>query len=123
MSEIEYLAIPYSHKNLHVREFRAYIADSITAMLAKEGRVIYSPISSWHHISIRFGLATDWEACAKADKEFLKIAKRLLIVCLPGWKESVGVQAEIKEAEELGKPIEYIDPEAYQDFTFKWRVE
>lgn len=113
MSEIEYLAIPYSHKDLQVREYRAYVADAITAKLAKEGRIIYSPISSWHHISIRFGLATDWAACAKADKEFLKLSSRIIVVCLPGWQESIGVQAEIQEAKLLGKPVEYLDPESY----------
>ena len=30
---------------------------------------------------------------------------------LPGWCESVGVQAEIRIARELGKPVRYLAPE------------
>jgi hypothetical protein len=28
---------------------------------------------------------------------------------LPGWKESVGVKAEIEIAHSLGKPVEYVE--------------
>ncbi len=39
----------------------------------------------------------------------LSICDRMIVLCQRGWKESVGVQAEIKLAEEFGMPIEYME--------------
>ncbi len=36
----------------------------------------------------------------------------VVVLMLAGWEASVGVQAEIQIAQELGKPIAYLAPEA-----------
>lgn len=40
---------------------------------------------------------------------FIGICEKLIVLQLPGWETSVGVQAEIAEARRLGKPVEYMD--------------
>jgi hypothetical protein len=35
-----------------------------------------------------------------------------IVLTLPGWRESVGVQAEIAIARELGKPVTFLQPVA-----------
>ena len=111
-SEIEYLATPYSHEDILVRKFRFVIANKITATLIREGRIIFSPISHCHPLT-EYGLPGSWEYWQKYSYEFLKNAKKLIIIELDGWEKSVGVQGEIKVAKNLGIPIEYIDPTPY----------
>ncbi|MBX3452499.1 MAG: DUF1937 family protein [Planctomycetaceae bacterium] len=36
----------------------------------------------------------------------------VVVLTLDGWRESAGVQAEIRIAGELGKPVRYLAPEA-----------
>ena len=38
-----------------------------------------------------------------------KCCKCVLVLKLDGWEESTGVKAEIKIAESLGIPVEYVD--------------
>lgn len=46
----------------------------------------------------------------RMDREHLKRCNELVVLMLDGWKESRGVQAEIRIALELGKPVRYLDP-------------
>lgn len=113
MSEIEYLATPYSHKDVSVMDFRAEVSDVICADLMNQGRLIYAPISSCHHIAKKYGLPRDWQFWQRLDKEFVKACKKLIIIKLEGWEISTGLNAELELAKEYGLEIEYIDPEPY----------
>jgi hypothetical protein len=35
----------------------------------------------------------------------------VVVLTLAGWRESVGVQTEIRIAAELGKPVQYVAPD------------
>jgi len=118
-SNIEYLAIPYLHDDEEVMEFRAQVSDIIFADLSNQGRYLYAPISSCHHIANKYKLPRDWKFWAGLDEEFVSICKKLLVITLPGWKESTGVTAEISIADREGIPIEYIDPRSYVDQLMK----
>ena len=109
---IEYLAIPYSHTNVLVRKYRFEIANKIASDLIRKGRIIFSPISHCHPLT-DYGLPGSWDYWKKYSYEFLKNAKKLIVIKLEGWKESTGVQGEIKIAIEIGLTIEYIDPTSY----------
>jgi hypothetical protein len=112
---MEYLAIPYSDGSEEVMAFRAEVSDFIFSELSKGGRIIYAPISSCHHIAIRHGLPRDYKFWEKMCEAFVGASKRLVLICLPGWKDSVGVTAELKLAKDLGLEIEYLDPQPYLD--------
>lgn len=109
----EYLAIPYMHDDPCVKDYRAEVSDIIAAALARKGSIIYAPISSWHHIAIKHDLPGDWEFWQELNRFFIRVCKKLIVVMLDGWKESTGVNAEIKFAKELNIPIEYLDPAPY----------
>ena len=113
MSEIEYLAIPYTDPDEDVMGYRAELSDIVCADLMNQGRVIFAPISSCHHIAKKYTLPRDWEFWKKIDEEFIRASKTLLVIQLPGWENSTGVTAERKIAEDAGIPIEFIDPEPY----------
>lgn len=112
-SEIEYLGLPYSDDDPLVEDWRASISDRVAADLTKQGRIIFAPISAWHHIAKKYKLPGTFEYWLKLDEEFIKASKKLLIITLPGWQESTGVSEEIKLAKKYSIPIDYIDPEPY----------
>lgn len=112
-SEIEYLGLPYSDDDPAVEDWRAEVSNIIAVDLTKQGRIIFAPISAWHHLARKYKLPGTFEYWLKLDEEFIKASKRLLIITLPGWKESTGVTEEIKLAKKYYVPIEYIDPKPY----------
>jgi len=75
----------------------------------RAGLHIFSPIAHSAPIA-RYGLPTTWDYWERVDRRHLEICDELLVLMLPGWQESRGVQAEIRIAAELGKPVRYLDP-------------
>ena len=113
MSEIEYLAIPYTDSDETVMDYRADLSDLICADLMNKGRVIFAPISSCHHIAKKYSLPRDWKFWKEMDEQFVIASKKVLIVALEGWETSTGVMAEKGIAEDAGIPVELIDPAPY----------
>jgi len=110
----EYLAVPYTHPDPKVREYRFEMANKIAAYFMKQGRMIYSPISHCHPIA-QYGLPKDWEYWKKYDLLFLKIASQLIIITLKGWTESKGIQKEIEIADLLNIPITFWGKEDWSE--------
>ena len=110
-SELIYLAIPYSSPESYMRWVRWEIANRVAAKLMSEGNYIFSPISHTHPIKeVSEGkLPGGWEYWEGFDRQFLNVCKKIIVILIPGWEDSKGVQAEIKIGQELGIPVEYID--------------
>jgi hypothetical protein len=106
--DLIYLACPYSSPDPAVREQRFHAVNRAAARLMEQGDLIFSPISHSHPIAIDGGLPKDWGFWERYDRAILGCCRTLIVLCLPGWEQSVGVQAEIKIAKELGLDIEYI---------------
>ncbi len=104
-----YLASAYSHPDARVREWRFQEACRAAAALLRAGLTVLSPIAHSHPIA-RFGMPTSWEFWSQIDREYLSRCDVLAVLTIPGWRESVGVQAEIKLAHELGLPVVYVAP-------------
>lgn len=111
-TDIEYLSIPYSHFDPLIKKYRFEIANKITADLMKKGKIIFSSISHCHPLT-DYGIPGEWDYWERYNHEFLKIAKKLNVIKLEGWKDSVRVAGEIEIATEEGIVIEYIDPTPY----------
>ena len=109
-----YLAIPYTHEDPAVMDYRAEVADHVAALLTRIGYEVYSPISSWHHISKKYSLPTDYEYWKKLNDRMMLNSDRVLVIMLDGWKESKGVQDEIASAERFGIEVKYdVSPDDY----------
>lgn len=104
-----YFASPYSSPDPDVRTWRFHQACRATAALMQQGLIVISPIVHSHPL-VAHGLPTSWEFWARLDREFLARCDVLAVLMLPGWQESVGVQAEIRLAQELGLPVVFIEP-------------
>ena len=59
---------------------------------------------------MRYSLAGDWKFWESYDRAHLEACTALAVLMLDGWKESVGVQAELAIAAELELPVIPIVP-------------
>jgi hypothetical protein len=108
-----YLASAYSHPDVSVREWRYQQACRATAELLRQGLVVLSPIVHSHPL-VTYGLPTTWDFWSRIDREYLARCDVLAVLMLPGWETSVGVQAEIQAARELGILITYLEPSEWE---------
>ena len=76
------------------------------------GNIVFSPIAHSHPIAVQCELPLGWDFWHQFDKAFIDWCDALIVLKLPGWDTSVGVNAEIKIAEEMGKPVEYMEASA-----------
>jgi len=108
---LAYLASPYSCHDPAVRELRYRQAVQATAYLIRRGLVPFSPIVHSHPIAILGGdLAGDWSFWRRQDEMFMDACGGIVVLMLPGWRESVGVKAEIQYMADQGIAAEYLDP-------------
>lgn len=105
-----YLASPYSSPSAVVRRCRYWEACRAAASLIRSGHVVFSPIVHSHPL-VEHGLPLDWTWWERIDREFLVRCDEVIVLTLDGWEQSLGVAAEIRLAEELGKPVRYLEPE------------
>jgi nucleoside 2-deoxyribosyltransferase len=105
-----YLARPYSHHDPAVREQRFRAACRAAVALLHAGWVVFSPIAHSHPLA-QHGLPGNWQFWERYDRAFLERCDEVVVLMLDGWEESIGVQAEIRIARELGKPVRYLAPE------------
>lgn len=104
-----YLASPYSHSNPAVMEERFESACIVAGELMKVGEHVFSPVAHSRPIANLVDLPHDFEFWAKYDTQMISLCDEVVVLTLPGWEESRGVAAEIKIAEELGKPVRYFE--------------
>src|SRR5262249_8272524 len=104
MANIIYLACPYSHPEPQVRERRFHYATCAAARLVDEGHMVFSPITHSHPIANIGRGPTSFQFWRDFDFALLRACSELVILCLEGWQESVGVQAEAAEAIRLKMP-------------------
>jgi hypothetical protein len=111
-----YLASPYSHPDPAVREFRFREACRAAARFMRLGQAVFSPIAHSHCICA-YGLPLDWRFWEPFDRHQLECSNEVVVLTLDGWREGVGVQAEIRIADEYGKPVRYVAPESGHEKT------
>ena len=105
-----YLASPYSHPSLEIRQMRFRAACVAAGELFKQGQLVISPIAHTHPIKMLTGLGGEWEQWQEFDTQLIRCCDRLVVLQIDGWITSVGVDTEIKIAEALRKPVDYLLP-------------
>lgn len=106
---IVYLAAPYTDSDPAVREARYESACRAAAELTRQGKTVIAPTVYGHHLC-RYGLPTSWPFWQKHDERLLAICGEVVVLKLPDWQFSIGVQAEIAAARALGKPVTFMEP-------------
>ena len=104
-----YLASPYSSPEQAVRDYRHRLAWQFTSAHLKRGRATFSPIVNGVALTETGSRLWGFVHWQDYDLSFLQHwATELWVLCLDGWKDSVGVRNEIRVAESLGLPVKYI---------------
>ncbi len=114
-----YLAAPYKSDYKDIREKRMREVNRIAGTLIRNGNIVFSPLSHGDTICKQVSMKTDWNTWAKQNEAFIAVSKKLVILALPGWRESIGVREEMNLAEKYKIPIEIIPatflPEQYEE--------
>jgi hypothetical protein len=58
------------------------------------------PCNKWRHYERQI-----WQ---RHDHRYLEACDEVVVLMLDGWQQSIGVQAEISAARELGKPVTFL---------------
>lgn len=104
-----YVATPYTNYP-YGHAAAAYDAARVTAALMRMGICAVSPIAHSHAVAVVGNLdKVDGEFWQRMDAPLVRAAEACIVVKLPGWDTSKGVQHEIAEFERAGKPIVYLD--------------
>ena len=104
-----YLASPYSHPSPEVRHQRFEAACNHAARMMRDGLFVFSPIAHTHPIALHGGLPLGFDYWREYDERMLSACDELQVLMLAGWKESVGVNAEIAMATARGMAITYVE--------------
>lgn len=102
-----YIASPYSHADEAIRELRFNLVSKFTADMIRDGEVVYSPIAHSHPLAVDYELPGDFDFWMRQNYGLLSKASRMIVLCLDGWEDSKGVQAEIEFAEKCGVEVGY----------------
>ena len=108
---LTYLAVPYSSPDPEVRRQRFEAANRAAGKLMAQGHIVFSPISHTHPIAEACNLPLGWEYWQQFDRAYLAASRLMVILTLDGWEESVGIAGERKICEDLGVPVEFMEPE------------
>lgn len=132
-----YLAQPFAHPELEVRQDRAELGALAAAWLMQRNWAVFAPIPqgallSDHLPSIFVHDHAFWMA---RDLPILRAAQALHLLPLTGWRESRGVAQELDECRKSGIPV-YVIQHMPHDMTHRlellaeseirakgWRVE
>lgn len=103
-----YLATPYSHPDPAVMQQRFEEAARCVAVhMARDSRVLFSPIVHNHPIAVMYGLPRGWEFWENWDKQTIERCDELWVVKMEGYDTSKGITAEVVIAKDLNIPVTY----------------
>lgn len=110
MSELVYLAAPYTHSDPEVVKQRMELYYKVDAELMKNGIMTASPLLK-HALLAVSDLPGDWEYWKEYALRLLSSCDRMIIIGMDGWDKSTGVAAEIEFCEDNDIPYEvlYVD--------------
>lgn len=100
-----YICCPYWNDQEDIRNYRRKKAIDYSTVLVKKGYLTYSPLIYTERFAKDKTKEGYW---IKHGIEMVKACNEIRVLCLDGWKESKGVQGEIKQAKDLGLKIKYI---------------
>lgn len=107
--DLWYLASPYTHSEEKVMAERFEAVSKVTVELLKRSLFVFSPIAYNHPMNrCDYRLPVTWDFWKPYDLSFLERCTGVIVLMIDGWKESVGVTAEVQFAEEHGLPVYYI---------------
>ena len=104
---IMYKASPYSDPSdsVMLRRYKDVLAKVVE--MVKLGSLVYSPIVHSYHVAQEIPGSDSFSYWQEFDLIMLKRCDMLGILCMEGWKDSIGIKTEIEFAEYHKIPIIY----------------
>ena len=112
---LAYLAAPYSDPDKQVVEARIKAFCIADAALMKRDIMTVSPLLKCLILGYS-DLPSDWNYWQDYSINLLALCDYMIVLRIPGWKESSGVQGEIEMAKSLIIPVYYVNPEDINEF-------
>lgn len=110
---IVYIASPYSN----VKDKQQLMKDiaSFCGKYMQENQGQYTITGLVHHYAVQevSTLGSDWNFWKDFCEDFLSRCDTMIVLMFDGWKESRGVQEEIRIASERNIPCTFINPYTY----------
>ena len=103
-----YIACPYWHPELKVRDSRRKIAMAYADKLTRSGVLNYSPLTYTERYANNEIPENYW---IRHGLEMVKACDEMHILCVPGWRDSKGIQGELRAAKENNLKIVYKNEE------------
>lgn len=105
-----YVAAPYSSPDATVVAQRMKAFSEVMASMIEQGEYPVSPLLN-HFLTerVKTNFPLDWAFWHGYSKTLLEKCDALLVIKLPGWEESSGVQGEIAIATARGIPVRYLE--------------
>lgn len=111
-----YLCSVYSlNADAELMEKRYNYAAKRTAKFMIEGHTIFCPINHCHPIAVQWDMPKTWDFWRRHDLNYIAASDVVWVLKMPYWKDSVGINAEIKFAREIGKHVVFIDCPDYEE--------
>ena len=104
-----YLAAPYTAQEPAVEQARMQAVKHVSDWLIRQGQVVFSPLEYTEAMQQR-GIVPP-QGWYLFDLAMLRGCVKLLVLALPGWRESQGVIMETAAAKALGIPVEVLTVE------------
>ena len=114
MSNIIYIASPYSHSNPEVIEENYKKVADLSAHLCSQGIVALSPIVYGHNLLSFKEMPNDWIFWSNFCISLLKKSDELWVYKMDGWNYSRGVAEEIEYAIKNNIHVKYLDFEYFK---------
>ncbi|MEW5559062.1 DUF1937 family protein [Enterobacter asburiae] len=103
-----FLACPYSHADANVVNQRFEACNQVAAAIIESGNAVFSQVTMSHPINLAFQHTEKSEVgkrWAPVDALFMDAMEELIIIDLPGWDKSVGIQREIAFFKQRGQRV------------------
>lgn len=113
-NKLIYLASPYTHPCKIVKEKRFLEITRLASEIIKKGYLPLTPITASHEIARIGNLQGCWPTWRKLDLQMVKRSDAVVVAQMDGWRESIGVTAEIRAAKRYGKPVYYLNPNSLE---------
>ncbi|MBS0634636.1 MAG: DUF1937 family protein [Verrucomicrobia bacterium] len=105
---VAYLSCPYFDPNPLIKEARHTVVNRVAFDLMNQGIMVYSPLT--HNLPIdRLGIHGNWMTWKNFDHMMISRCDRVIVLKLPGWESSKGVEAEVACAQRLNIPVEWME--------------
>lgn len=105
-----YLASAYTHKDKITVIGRVKRINRCASRIMEHDHIVFSPISHSHYMAMENEMPTTFEFWVRQNHAFIEWCDAVVVLMLPGWKDSKGVKDEVEFAKTLNKRVIYMMP-------------